>query len=63
MELYDKLLLQLQEYIAPMQSNGHILAVLDCLVCFADNALRYNYKKPVLCMKGMSWSSKKAVTR
>lgn len=47
-ELYDKLLLQLQEYIAPMQANGHILAILDCLVCFADNALRYNYKKPVL---------------
>lgn len=47
-ELYDKLLLQLQEYIAPMQTNGHILAVMDCLVCFADNALRYNYKKPVL---------------
>lgn len=48
MELYDKLLLQLQEFIAPMQANGHILAILDCLVCFADNALRYNYKKPVL---------------
>lgn len=48
MELYDKLLLQLQGYIAPMQANGHILAILDCLVCFADNALRYNYKKPVL---------------
>jgi DNA mismatch repair protein MutS len=47
-DLYDKLLLQLQEFIAPMQANGHILAILDCLVCFADNALRYNYKKPVL---------------
>lgn len=47
-ELYDRLLLQLQEYIAPMQANGHILAILDCLICFADNALRYNYKKPVL---------------
>lgn len=48
MELYDKLLLQLQQFIAPMQANGHILAILDCLVCFADNALRYNYKKPVM---------------
>lgn len=47
-ELYDKLLLQLQEFIAPMQTNGHILAIVDCLICFADNALRYNYKKPVL---------------
>lgn len=48
MELYDRLLVQLQEYIGPMQANGHILAILDCLVCFADNALRYNYKKPQL---------------
>jgi DNA mismatch repair protein MutS len=48
LELYEKLLLELQEYIAPMQVNGSVLAILDCLLCFADNALRYNYKKPVL---------------
>ncbi len=47
-ELYDKLLLELQDYIAPMQVNGNILAVLDCLTCFAHNALQYNYKKPAL---------------
>ncbi|MBS1946359.1 MAG: DNA mismatch repair protein MutS [Bacteroidetes bacterium] len=46
--LYDKLLLELQDYIAPMQVNGSVLAILDCLVCFANNALRYNYKKPQL---------------
>lgn len=45
-ELYDKLLLELQEYIAPMQVNGHVLAVLDCMICFAHNALHYNYKRP-----------------
>lgn len=47
-ELYDKLLLQLQDFIAPMQVNGNILANLDCLCCFAQNALQYNYKKPLL---------------
>jgi DNA mismatch repair protein MutS len=48
LELYDKLLLELQDFIAPMQVNGNILAVLDCLLCFAHNALQYNYKKPEL---------------
>ncbi|MEJ7674008.1 MAG: hypothetical protein WKF59_15235 [Chitinophagaceae bacterium] len=28
--------------------NGHVMAVLDCLCCFANNALQFNYKKPVL---------------
>ena len=47
-ELYDKLLMELQDYIAPMQVNGSVLAIMDCLGCFAQNALQYNYKKPVL---------------
>lgn len=47
-ELFDKLLLELQDFIAPMQVNGNVLAVLDCLCCFAYNALQYQYKKPVL---------------
>lgn len=47
-EIYDKLLIELQDYIAPVQSNGNILAVIDCLCCFAKNALQYNYKKPQL---------------
>lgn len=48
LELYDKLLVELQDYIAPIQLNGNILAILDCLLCFAGNALQYNYKKPEL---------------
>lgn len=48
LELYDKLLLELQDYIAPMQVNGNTLAILDCLLCFAGNALQFNYKKPQL---------------
>jgi len=48
LELFDKLLLELQDYIAPMQVNGNVLAILDCLLCFAQNALQNNYKKPEL---------------
>ncbi|HUR10191.1 MAG TPA: DNA mismatch repair protein MutS [Flavitalea sp.] len=46
--VYEKLLLALQDYIAPMQVNGNILAIMDCLLCFAGNALQSNYKKPLL---------------
>lgn len=46
--LYDKLVTELQDFIAPVQNNGSILAVLDCLCCFAQNAIHYNYKKPQL---------------
>jgi DNA mismatch repair protein MutS len=48
MQLFEKLLNELQDYIAPMQVNGHVMAVLDCLSCFANNALQFNYKKPIL---------------
>src|SRR5690606_36255000 len=48
LELYEKLLLQLQQHIAAMQVNGHVLAILDCLLCFTHNALQYNYKRPEL---------------
>jgi DNA mismatch repair protein MutS len=47
-QIFEQLLNELQDYIAPMQVNGHVLAVLDCLCCFAGNALQYNYKKPLL---------------
>ena len=46
--LYDQLVTALQEYIAPMQVNGQVLAELDCLLTFAAVALQYNYKKPIL---------------
>lgn len=47
-QLFELLLAELQEYIAPMQINGQVLAILDCLACFAQNAIQYQYKKPVL---------------
>ncbi len=47
-QIFQELLNELQDYIAPMQVNGHVIAVLDNLCCFANNALQYNYKKPLL---------------
>ena len=46
LDLYDQLLLALQAYLAPIQVNGKMLAILDCLICFAENAILYQYKKP-----------------
>lgn len=46
--IYEKLLWELQDYIAPMQVNATILAVLDCLTCFAQNALQYHYSIPIV---------------
>ncbi|MEJ7611598.1 MAG: DNA mismatch repair protein MutS [Ferruginibacter sp.] len=47
-QIFGELLNELQDYIAPMQVNGHVMAVLDCLCCFANNALQFNYKKPTI---------------
>jgi DNA mismatch repair protein MutS len=46
--IFDKLLLSLRDYIATIQVNCTVLATLDCLLCFAGNALHLNYKKPVI---------------
>ncbi len=45
-EIYNQLLNTLQNYIAPIQMNGQVLATVDCLICFANNALQFKYKKP-----------------
>jgi DNA mismatch repair protein MutS len=47
-ELFEQLVNALQPYIAAIQTNGQVLGILDCLACFAANALQYNYKKPQL---------------
>jgi DNA mismatch repair protein MutS len=46
--IYDKLMFTLREYISLIQINCTALATMDCLLCFAGNALRSNYKKPVI---------------
>jgi DNA mismatch repair protein MutS len=46
--LFEKLLVSVCDYIAPIQINCSVIATLDCLLCFAGNAMRFNYKKPVI---------------
>lgn len=46
--IYDTLLLELQEYITPIQLNAQLVAQLDCITCFANNALQYHYRRPVV---------------
>lgn len=47
-EIFENLLRELQEYINPIQNNGHVLAIIDCLCCFAENALQSHYTRPVM---------------
>ncbi len=47
-EIFEGLIRDLHEYIQPMQTNGHVLAVIDCLACFAYDAVHYNYRRPHL---------------
>lgn len=46
MNLYQQLLAEIEPFIASIQTNAHIIAQLDCLLCFANNAKQYNYHKP-----------------
>ncbi len=46
--VYQNLLVALQEYIQAIQFNAQCLAQIDCLICFAHNAITYNYCKPVI---------------
>ncbi|MBA3827373.1 MAG: DNA mismatch repair protein MutS [Taibaiella sp.] len=46
--LYQKLLAEIEPFIATIQTNAHIIAQVDCLLSFAYNARKYNYHRPVL---------------
>lgn len=46
MNLYQQLLSAIEPHIATIQHNAHIIAQLDCLLCFAHNAKQYNYHRP-----------------
>jgi DNA mismatch repair protein MutS len=48
LQLYESLLNELFDYLAPVQTNGNIVAILDCMCCFAGNAIHHHYKKPNL---------------
>ncbi len=48
MDLYQRLLVSIEPFISAIQNNAHIIAQLDCLICFAYNARTYNYHRPTL---------------
>jgi DNA mismatch repair protein MutS len=48
LQIYESLLNELMDYLAPVQTNGNVVAILDCICCFAHNAIQYMYKKPKL---------------
>src|SRR5690606_25174077 len=48
LRIFENLLNDLFDYITPIQTNGNILAILDCLICFSHNAIQHKYKIPVM---------------
>lgn len=54
LELYEHLIASLQPYLQTLQTNAKNLSLIDCLCCFAENALRYNYCKPQI-HEGDKW--------
>jgi DNA mismatch repair protein MutS len=48
LQVFESLLNELHDYLQPVQTNGNILAILDCLSCFAHNAIQHQYRKPKL---------------
>lgn len=47
-ELYEELVVWLQQYISPVQYNAGLIGQLDCLLSFAKLANRNRYVEPVL---------------
>lgn len=45
-DIYQKLLSEIEPYISTVQTNAHIIAQIDCLLCFAYNAKQYKYHRP-----------------
>jgi DNA mismatch repair protein MutS len=48
LELFEGLINELHDFIACIQTNAQVVATLDCLCCFAQNAVQYKYTKPQL---------------
>ncbi len=44
--LFEKLVSETALHIRAIQQNSQVIARLDCLLTFARNALRFNYRKP-----------------
>lgn len=44
--LYMELVATVSEFVEPVQTDASLIARLDCLVCFSDHSLKYNYVRP-----------------
>ncbi len=47
-KLFNDLILELMDYIAPIQTNANLIANLDCLLSFAKLAQQNKYIRPVV---------------
>lgn len=47
-QIYEDLLTSISTYITKLQQNAKLIAQIDCLQSFATNAIKHNYKKPIL---------------
>ncbi|WP_036386472.1 DNA mismatch repair protein MutS [Muricauda sp. MAR_2010_75] len=47
-QLFEQLLVWMQEYIAPVQQNAYLIAQLDCLCGFAQLAKENHYVEPLM---------------
>ena len=45
-EIFNKILVEAQKYIESLQRISQVIAYLDCVFCFAKNAILKNYIKP-----------------
>lgn len=46
--LYQELLINMAEYITPIQHNASLISQLDCLTSFAEISVKNNYHKPTI---------------
>jgi DNA mismatch repair protein MutS len=52
-QLYQELIASIEPFISTIQTNAQIIAQLDCLLCFANNAKQYNYRRPKLLQEAI----------
>jgi DNA mismatch repair protein MutS len=46
--LYNVLVERCAQFVAPIQHNARLIATIDCLLCFAQIALKNSYVRPVI---------------
>jgi DNA mismatch repair protein MutS len=47
-KIFQELIAYLTDFIVPIQLNASLLARLDCLITFAENARKNNYTRPIV---------------